>query len=36
MIFLYGGAFVSGANALPEYDGTQLVAEQGIIVATIK
>ncbi|MCJ1331585.1 hypothetical protein MMC10_008276 [Thelotrema lepadinum] len=35
MIFLYGGAFVSGATALPEYDGTQLVADQGIIVATI-
>ncbi|KAH6680802.1 carboxylesterase family protein [Halenospora varia] len=36
MIFLYGGGFSSGANAMPPYDGSQFVAEQqDIIVATI-
>ncbi|KAH8672755.1 Alpha/Beta hydrolase protein [Tricladium varicosporioides] len=36
MIFLYGGGFSSGANAMPQYDGSQFVAEQkDIIVATI-
>ena len=36
MIFLYGGGFTGGANAVPEYNGAQLAKEQDIIVATIK
>lgn len=36
LIFMHGGAFLEGSNALPTYDARQLVAEQGIVVASIK
>lgn len=37
MVYLYGGGFTSGANASPEHNAAELVAEQNdIIVATIK
>ncbi len=34
MVWIHGGAFVSGSNAVPIYDGSEL-AKQGIIVVSI-
>ena len=34
MVWIHGGAFMSGSNAVPIYDGTEL-AKQGIVVVSI-
>lgn len=34
MLWIHGGAFVSGSNAVPIYDGTEL-AKQGVVVVSI-
>ena len=37
LIWLYGGAFVSGSNSEPQYNGVKLIAEQNdIILVSIK
>ena len=35
MVWVYGGAFVTGGNGLATYDGARLCAEQGVIVVTV-
>ena len=35
MVFLHGGAFVSGGGELPWYDGDRLAAEQDVVVVTV-
>jgi para-nitrobenzyl esterase len=35
MVWVYGGAFVTGGGSFPTYDGARLSAEQGVIVVTI-
>ena len=35
MVWIYGGAFVTGGNAPPTYDGARLCAEQGVVVVTV-
>ncbi|HLZ68062.1 MAG TPA: carboxylesterase family protein [Aliidongia sp.] len=35
MVFLHGGAFVSGAGELPWYDGDKLAGEQDVVVVSV-
>lgn len=35
IVFLHGGAFVSGGGELPWYDGTALAGEQDVVVVTV-
>lgn len=35
MVFIHGGAFVTGGGELPWYDGDKLAAEQDVVVVTI-
>jgi para-nitrobenzyl esterase len=35
LVWIYGGAFVTGGSALATYDGARLCAEQGVIVVSI-
>jgi carboxylesterase type B len=35
MVFIHGGAFVSGAGSLPVYDGTRLAVRGGVVVVTL-
>ena len=35
MVWMYGGAFVTGGGALATYDGARLCAEQDVIVVTV-
>jgi para-nitrobenzyl esterase len=35
MVWIYGGAFVTGGSALATYDGARLAAEQDVIVVTV-
>jgi carboxylesterase type B len=35
MVWLPGGAFVTGGAAIPLYDGTQLAARHGVVVVTV-
>src|SRR3954452_20742480 len=35
MVWIYGGAVVTGGNGLATYDGARLCAEQGVIVVTV-
>jgi para-nitrobenzyl esterase len=35
MVFLHGGAFVTGGGELPWYDGDKLAAEQDVVVVTV-
>lgn len=35
LVFLHGGAFVSGSGAQPMYDGTALARDHGLVVVTV-
>ncbi len=35
LVWVYGGAFVIGGNAVPTYDGARLAAEQGVVVVAL-
>ncbi len=35
MVFIYGGAFISGASSLPVYNGAYLASKQNIVIVTI-
>jgi para-nitrobenzyl esterase len=35
LVWVYGGAFVTGGSALATYDGARLAAEQGVVVVTL-
>src|SRR5829696_240764 len=35
LVWIYGGAFVTGGSALATYDGARLCAEQGVMVVTV-
>jgi para-nitrobenzyl esterase len=35
LVFIHGGAFMTGGGSLPCYDGTVLAEENGLVVVTI-
>ncbi len=35
LVWIYGGAFVTGGSAVATYDGARLAAEQGVVVVTV-